>query len=75
MIIAKTEKTLLPEAYIVVEKNIIISVQKEANIVIKVNIFWSEFFTYQILLQKKKSSPISVTVKCREYKTYKELYI
>lgn len=53
MIIAKTEKTLLPEAYIVVEKNIIISVQKEANIVIKVNIFWSEFFTYQILLQKR----------------------
>lgn len=44
MIIAETEKTLLPEAYIVGEKNIIISVQKEANLVIKVNIFWSEFF-------------------------------
>ncbi|KIO63600.1 hypothetical protein B4065_2946 [Caldibacillus thermoamylovorans] len=57
MIIAKTEKTLLPEAYIVVEKNIIISVQKEANIVIKVNIFWSEFFTYQILLQKRNRLP------------------
>lgn len=57
MIIAKTEKTLLPEAYIVGEKNIIISVQKEANIVIKVNIFWSEFFTYQILLQKRNRLP------------------
>lgn len=57
MIIAETEKTLLPEAYIVVEKNIIISVQKEANIVIKVNIFWSEFFTYQILLQKRNRLP------------------
>lgn len=57
MIIAKTEKTLLPEAYIVVEKNIIINVQKEANLVIKVNIFWSEFFTYQILLQKRNRLP------------------
>lgn len=57
MIIAETEKTLLSEAYIVGEKNIIISVQKEANIVIKVNIFWSEFFTYQILLQKRNRLP------------------